>query len=77
MYEHTSIVKKAQGGRNVQTKRVLLSMLIVTIDPSKDAEKFIADVEAVCSNIKLLTNSPLDDKQLILREPTVVGRVPQ
>ena len=35
-------------------KRVLLSMLIVTIDPSKDAESYIVDDEAVRSNRKLL-----------------------
>ena len=35
-------------------KRVLLlSILIVTIYPSKDSEKYIADDEAVRSNIKL------------------------
>ena len=39
-------------------KRVLLSMLIVTKDPSKDVEKYIADDEVVWSNIKLLINSP-------------------
>ena len=33
-------------------KRVLLSILIVTIDPSKDTEKYIADNEAVWSNKK-------------------------
>ena len=32
-------------------KRVLLSMLILTIDPSKDTEKYIVDDEVVQSNI--------------------------
>ena len=39
-------------------KRMLLSMLIVTIDKSKDTEKCITDNEVVQSNIKLLINSP-------------------
>ena len=43
-------------------------MLIVTIDPPKDTEKYIADDEAVRSNIKLLTNIPIVDKQPRLRE---------
>ena len=33
-------------------KHVLLSILIVTIYPSKDSEKYIADDKAVRSNIK-------------------------
>ena len=33
-------------------------MLIVTIYPSKDTEKYIADDEAVWSDIKLLISSP-------------------
>ena len=49
-------------------KRVFLSILIVTIDPSTDTEKYIADDEAVWSNIKLLTNSPLEGKWSRLRE---------
>ena len=36
-------------------KCVLLSILIVTIDPSKDTEKYITDNEVVRSNIKLLS----------------------
>ena len=35
-------------------KRRELLNLIVTIDPSKDTEKYIADDEVVWSNIKLL-----------------------
>ena len=49
-------------------KRVLLSILNVTIYPSKDTEKYIADDEAVRSNIKLLINKPLEDKRPRLRE---------
>ena len=36
----------------------LLSMLIITLNPSKDAKKRNADSEVVRSNIKLLVNNP-------------------
>ena len=39
-------------------KLMLLFILIVTIYPSKDTEKYIVDDEAVQSNINLLINSP-------------------
>ena len=41
---------------------------IVTIDPPKDTEKYIAGDEAVRSNIKLLTKTPIQDKRPRLRE---------
>ena len=34
----------------------------------KDTEKYVADNEAIQSNIKLLTNIPIEDKQPRLQE---------
>ena len=48
--------------------RVHLSILLVTIHPSKDTEKYIADNKAVRSNKKLLINKHLEDKRPRLRE---------
>ena len=41
---------------------------IVTINPPKDTVKYIVDDKATQSNIKLLTNSPIEDKQPSLRQ---------
>ena len=57
MYVHE---REAETSRQ---ERVLLPMLVVTIDPSKDIEKYIANDEAVRFNINLLTNSPIEDKR--------------
>ena len=42
-------------------ERVLLPILIVTIDPPKRHWQYIVDDEAVRSNKKLLTNIPIED----------------
>ena len=45
--------RKPKMAQTSRRKCVLLSILIVTIDPSKDTEKYIADDEAIWSNIKV------------------------
>ena len=63
MYEHTPTLNKTQTDLNVQTKTCAIIVhapytCIVTIDPTKDIKKYIANNEAVQSNLELLTNSP-------------------
>ena len=52
--------RKPKETETSRWKHGLLSMLIVTIDPSKATEKYIADDEAVWSNTKLLYSSDLN-----------------
>ena len=52
------------------------SRYIVTIDPPKDTEKYIADDKAVRSNINLLTNSPRGQTTKTARGRRFVIRVP-
>ena len=47
------MLKKGKVAETRRQKLVLLFILIVTIDPSKDNEKYIAENESVRSNIKL------------------------
>ena len=54
MFKHTLI--RPEVAETPRRKRVLLSMLIVTIDPSKGTEEYIVDHEAVWSWIILLKN---------------------
>ena len=44
---------------------------IATINPPKDTENHIVDDEVVQSNINLLTNNPIEDKPLRLRDADV------
>ena len=76
--EHTPIRKKAQRAKPKPLDWNMCSCpsYIVTIDPPKDTEKYIADDKAVRSNIKLLTNSPRGQTTETVRGRWFVIRVP-